>query len=264
MLYNNVCKEGDVELKKIVMELDNPVRIEKTSNLQGILMENIDSEYADLLHEMRMHPYSQHIEKIDAKSYWVVNALNKEAEKCIIDMLYKDDFNKFTFKKNKETIKIISKKFEVLDENELLQNFYQGEVQRYINLEFISPTAFKSNGKYVIMPDTRLIFQNMMNRYTTASETMNMIDTETLEQLDENSSIVNYRLRSISFPMEGIKIPAFIGGITIRVNGPETMVRYANMLSKFSEYSGIGIKTAVGMGAVRIRDWRKKNDRSSN
>lgn len=53
--------------------------------------------------------------------------------------------------------------------------------------------------------------------------------------------------------MEGIKIPSFIGEIGIRINGTDTMARYVKLLARFGEYSGVGIKTAMGMGAFRIK-----------
>ena len=54
--------------------------------------------------------------------------------------------------------------------------------------------------------------------------------------------------------MEGIKIPSFVGEVTIRINGPEQMVNLANMLLKYGQYSSIGIKSAMGMGAVLVED----------
>jgi CRISPR-associated endoribonuclease Cas6 len=52
--------------------------------------------------------------------------------------------------------------------------------------------------------------------------------------------------------MEGVKIPSFVGKITFRMHGAQTMTNLAQMLFRFGEYSGIGIKTALGMGAVKM------------
>ena len=38
--------------------------------------------------------------------------------------------------------------------------------------------------------------------------------------------------------------------------GTKTMTNFANMLFEFGEYSGVGIKTALGMGCIK-----KLNDR---
>ena len=67
----------------------------------------------------------------------------------------------------------------------------------------------------------------------------------------ENAQIVRYDLKSVSFSLEGVRIPAFVGKITIKINGTKTMADFANMLVEFGTYSGVGIKTALGMGCIR-------------
>ncbi len=99
-----------------------------------------------------------------------------------------------------------------------------------------------------------------MNKYSASSTDMEMYDAETLEQLVSNSEITQYKLRSVQFPLEGIKIPSFKGELTIKINGTITMAKYARLLARFGEYSGVGIKTAIGMGGLRLKEWRQKND----
>lgn len=142
-----------------------------------------------------------------------------------------------------------------------MDEFYQKEYSRYMDLEFLTPTAFKSNGRYVIIPEIKYIFQSLMNKYSAASAEMDMYDEDTLEQLVQNSSIIQYKLRSVYFPMEGIKIPSFKGELGIKVNGTATMAKYARLLIRFGEYSGIGIKTAMGMGGIKRNERREKDDR---
>ncbi|MDE7307747.1 MAG: CRISPR system precrRNA processing endoribonuclease RAMP protein Cas6, partial [Lachnospiraceae bacterium] len=74
----------------------------------------------------------------------------------------------------------------------------------------------------------------------------------------EYSEIVQYQLKSIFYCIGKNKIPAFIGQITVKVNGPQLMVNFANLLFRFGEYSGIGIKTAMGMGNIKLLERDKK------
>ncbi len=224
----------------------------QSSNMQGILMEQLDSEYAQQLHQQGLKPYSQYI--VSGESYeWVVNTYTLEAYHKIILPLLDESFCQMTLEKGGANITVCSKELRTTSRQELMNEFYAAQFSRYLNLEFITPTAFKSNGQYIIMPDTRYIYQSLMNKYSAASSDMEMYDEETLEQLVNNSRIVQYRLRSAFFPMEGIKIPSFKGEIGIKITGTETMAKYAKLLARFGEYSGIGIKTAIGMGALRIK-----------
>lgn len=232
----------------------------QSSNLQGVLMEQLSSDYADILHMQKLNPYSQSLEKEGDAIIWKIKTLNQDAYDNIIVPILDSKFKEFMIQKKNISVEIIDKKLTTVRKEKLLEEFYDtGHHDKYINLEFITPTSFKSNDHYVIIPDTKLIFQSLMNKYS-ASSNMEMFDQETLEQLVSCFNITQYRLKSTTFPMEGIRIPAFIGSMSMKINGPSTMARYAKMLTTFGEYSGMGIKTAMGMGAIRSKDWRKVNE----
>lgn len=231
----------------------------QSSNMQGVLMERLETDYAEQLHISGLKPYSQYIIR-NSQGEWVVNTLTEEAYQKIILPILDDTFTDFRIEKKDMHISILSKELETVSKKELLEEFYAEEYNRYVNLEFLTPTAFKSNGKYIIMPDVRLIYQSLMNKYSAALDDMDMYDGETLEQLVSCSEIVQYRLKSTFFPLEGIKIPAFKGELCIKITGTSTMAKYAKLLVRFGEYSGVGIKTAIGMGALQIKRWGRKDD----
>ena len=162
-------------------------------------------------------------------------------------------FRSSIFIKNRKLeIRIVEKSYSELSYKSLMDSFYDDECSRYINIQFISPTAFKKDGRYVFYPDIRCIFQSLMNKYDAAVSDEVMADEDTLEQLCENAQIAGYDLKSVSFSLEGVRIPSFIGKLTIKMHGTTTMVNFANMLFRFGTYSGIGIKTSLGMGSFKI------------
>ena len=77
---------------------------------------------------------------------------------------------------------------------------------------------------------------------------------ELVEEFEQYTEITDYKLRSVRFSMEGVKIPSFVGECTIRIRGPQQMVNVAHMLAHFGEFSGVGIKTGLGMGALSVRE----------
>ena len=246
---------------ELKMELDNEtLDYKQSSNLQGVIMEHIEEEYAEILHQSNLKPYSQCVVKQDDKRIWYIRTVTQEAYKKMIIPL--SQLNEFEIKNGQVHVNIVRRNFETRAENELLKEFYEIPANRFLNLTFQTPTAFKSNGKYVFYPDIRMIYQSLMMKYTASSEEMDMIDEDTLEQLTQNSEIVRYHLRSMSFPLEGVNIPGFVGSIRLKIKGTDTMARYARMLMKYGQYSGVGIKTAMGMGAIRLMEQgEKKNDR---
>lgn len=222
----------------------------QSSNMQGILMERIHSGYAQQLHIAGLKPYSQHVTGGSVKE-WVIHTLTQEAYQEIICPLLNAEFQEFTIEKKEMQVKVLSKELKSIPKKELLDEFYSEAYDRYLDLKFLTPAAFRSGGAYVNMPDARYIYQSLMNKYSASSD-LEMYDEETLEQLVKNSRIVSYRLKSAYFPLEGVKIPAFLGEMRIKAMGSPTLARYARLLVRFGEYSGVGIKTAIGMGGFKM------------
>lgn len=236
---------------ELKMELEGEdLNYKQSSNLQGVIMENINEKYAGYLHQSNLNPYSQCLLKEEGKTIWKICTVTDEAYERLIMPISR--ISQFTLKKKKSSVNIVKKEIEIKEEAILLKEFYEVPGKKFIDIIFRTPTAFKRNGKYIFYPDIHLLYQSLMNKYSASSQTMEMMDEDTLLQLEQNSEIIRYRLQSIPFPMEGINIPGFTGSIRIRFRGTDTMMRYIRLLLRFGEYSGVGIKTAIGMGAIYL------------
>lgn len=245
---------GKLELK---LKCTEKLNYQMASLFHGVLMELITSGYADYLHLSQLHPYSQHLEYRNESWYWIICGLNKEAVKMILfDALW--DIDKFVLKKLDLEVQIVQKKYVEITYQELMEHFYEKESSPYIQIHFCSPTAFKQRGQYVFYPNLRCIYQNLMNKYDSAARNEAMIDEDTLEQLCEYSQIIRYDLKTVNFCLEKVRIPAFIGKITIKLSGTQTMTNFANMLFEFGTFSGVGIKTSLGMGYIVQLDERER------
>lgn len=240
---------------KLDMELkteDSQVSYQKASLFHGVLMEKISTAYAEKLHTGGLNPYSQTILNKDGKKIWRICVFNEEAYQKILLPLEQEDFSVIKIKHHQMEIPIVTKQRMLCDEQEFIEKYYFTDGSRYIKIRFCTPTAFKKNGKYVFYPDIRCIYQSLMRKYDSASEKISMCGEETLEQLEQHTDIIQYHLNSVSFPMEGVKIPSFLGVVLLKIRGPQAMVNLANLLFQFGTYSGIGIKTSIGMGAIEI------------
>ncbi len=244
---------------RLKLRTNDEVNVFQSSNLHGVIMEKIDTEYAEQLHNLRLNPYSQHIERRDG-TVWVIMTYTKEAYDQIIVPFMDRDFDRFELTGKEIEVIIESKEVKVLPKKELLDHFYNIDSDRYINIEFITPTSFKSNEVYQIFPNVELIYRSLMKKYS-ASGNMIMDDEDTLEELVKCSRIVRYNLRSCFFPLEKVRIPGFKGDLSIKISGKQTLVNYARLLFEFGEFSGVGIKCSMGMGAMKIQERRNRYDR---
>ena len=71
-------------------------------------------------------------------------------------------------------------------------------------------------------------------------------------QISQGLQIVRYSLRSAIYYLENTRIIGYKGKITLIIRGPVELARLAGALLFFAEYAGLGVKTALGMGGVRI------------
>ena len=236
---------------KLDLKSEGNVGYLQSSLFQGVLMEQIDKAYAESFHITGLHPYSQYISSKNGLT-WTICTLNSDAYKGIIEPFLAPDFTGFDLKAKDQHVDIISRNIITKTYEDLLKTFNSDQVEKYVKIEFESPTAFKRDSNYVFMPDTRLIFGSLMRKYSAASSSTDMTDEETLQYISDHSFISDFKIRSTRFPLEGVKIPSFMGEITIRFSGTDTMARYAKMLLEFGEFSGVGIKCGMGMGAIKI------------
>ena len=251
-------------LAKLTMELSGEecgLSYQKSSLLQGVLMEHIEPEYAERLHETGLKPYSQCLYLRDRKYYWEINSLDQTAYDGIVNPLLDSSFTGFYLEHNDAEVRIKGKSLKTKSYQELVEDYYFGDTGRRIDMSFLTPTAFRQNGRYVFYPDIRLIYQSLMNRFDTFSPDQAIKSDETLEQLVDYTEISRYSLHSTRYFLEGVKIPAFTGSIGLWIHGPDPMVHLAWLLFRYGEYAGVGIKTAIGMGCMEIEERRGSFDR---
>lgn len=230
---------------------EEPLSYQMSSRFHGFMMEQLPRDYGEVLHRSQLHPYSQYLEKRENQWYWVVQCLTKEAAEIIIEkgLSHTDEI---VLNNRNTVIKVTEKKYQSLSMKEIAEEFYWSQCSRIIRIRFVTPTAFKQKGAYLFFPDIRCIYQSLMNKYDAVVTNETMMDEDTLNYFCDNTLIIGYDIKSVFYHLEHIKIPAFIGSVTFRITGSQTMVNFANALFCFGEYSGIGIKTSLGMGAIHI------------
>lgn len=221
-------------------------------NLQGVLMEHIDKEYASVLHQLPFNPYSQHCMWEGNELVWRVNALTHEAAASVIDPIRK--LEKVTVRGAGTTFEVAKTSLETLSLKSLLGGINEPGEDK-VSVRFVTPTSFKSRGSYVIMPSVRLMLQNLLMHYGQVYDSNKEGYSETIEYVDQYVRILSYNLRSCYFGNVAggqRRIPAFVGTMTLGLRGAEMTAGLVRMLLRFGEFAGVGIKTSMGMGGFRI------------
>lgn len=221
--------------------------------LQSVLMECADDSYVEQLHASTLNPYSQYCCILDDGGIvWRMSALTDEAASRLLEPAGK--IESFTLRNINASFSVVRKTCEMVGVDRLLDILKNCEESSF-RVSFVAPASFRSKGQYVIVPDVRLMFQNLLMRYNQVYAGDSEIDAATVDYIAEHTRISSYALRSRYFSRtmdKADKIPAFVGNITLHVSGPQSLKGLVAMLLHFGEASGIGVKTSMGMGGIRL------------
>lgn len=218
--------------------------------MHGLIMEKISHDYAEKMHESTFRPFSQAVRYENDQNNWTISTLNKEAFNQIIPFIQSIK-SAFIDQKN-DTVTFGSPLIKETSYDAMfLKNYINTETNRIIKLQFLTPVSFKHQGTYINMPTPKLILSGIAKKYDLYCDRHETLSDELFDQFEKHVFISSYNLRSSSFSLEGIKIPSFIGTVTLFVTSNPTFCNYINMLCDYAEYCGVGIKTALGMGQVK-------------
>lgn len=222
--------------------------------LYGILSENARSEYIADLHMRNDTPISQYLEVLPSgeHAYWHINLLGEEAIKEITAIFEAND--RFEALHHQTTLQILEKELgPIVTETDFCRRYLVDlPAKRKLRLELLTPTGFKSQGTYQLFPSVEWMIKSLWRSWQSFAQEVLLEGDEVREQLIQYTHIRDYQLKSTRYPIKGNAIPAFKGNLTLYITGPEPLVRLVNMLLAFGEYSGMGIKTALGMGGYRL------------
>ncbi len=248
---------------KVICSYDQEVKASYHwgSLFHGVLMKALPTKTAESLHNVdEARPFSQYVYTLPANRLeWHIGSWDVGVAEEIIKAV--NSLEQIYLEQKNLTLKVEGVEFNKESEETYLNRFFTvEEPSRRYELQFVTPSTHKSAGEYVIFPTPFLILQNILLRIQPFLTKYSLDDSEAWEQVVNNLRIVRYNLRSASYSVGGAWIKGYLGSVQLSIRGPEQLVRLAGMLLGFAEYTGIGIKTSLGMGGTRIRVRTKKTD----
>lgn len=248
-------------IKQIKIELTNDNSEIRPSynwayNLYGALMEKIDAEYAELLHLQGLKPISHYLEVIsqgeEKQTIWNVNLLGAEAVETLTPII--EGTEKYFIEKYNTELKVAGIRSETtITEMEFVEKYFLGQnTPRRLDIFHVTPCSFRSNEQYVIFPSVELIIKSAVQKWNAFARETVINDPEAITQIIDYTRISSYNLNSSGYTLKENRIPAFLGRTSLSVRGPESMAKLFNLLIRFLEFSGLGIKASLGMGGCRI------------
>jgi len=115
-----------------------------------------------------------------------------------------------------------------------------------ITLDFLSPTSFKQKQNIQTLPLPELVFDSLWRRWNVYAPAELQFPAVEWQGL-----ISAYELKTHALKMEGGAEIGATGWVRYRFPDPE-QARLATILAHFAFFSGVGRKTAMGMGQTRL------------
>ncbi|MGN0945009.1 MAG: CRISPR system precrRNA processing endoribonuclease RAMP protein Cas6 [Megasphaera sp.] len=243
-----------LRLTEIPLTMPEHTRIHPAmgSIFHGALMSIIAPASAEMYHHMTLRPYSQAVywDKTKHRALWRIGTLTDEAYERLVVPLEKVPVLWLKQKQYEVTLESMQLIRQTSFE-ELSSLFVKADsAPAGAEWQCLSVMSFKQDGRYVILPDIRLIYQSLLQRWNVFSDTVKLEQDDLLEQLASHCRLTKYQLRSQVFSVNGSSIYGCEGCQRYSFFGYDMLKRLQGILAAFAPFSGIGVKTALGMGAV--------------
>ncbi|MDU4225512.1 MAG: CRISPR system precrRNA processing endoribonuclease RAMP protein Cas6 [Veillonella parvula] len=241
---------------ELVIVADLSIKIVQSigSVLHGVLMEFVGTEYAGQLHETGLRPYSQYIyfDKHKKQYIWRLSAVTADAVNRIVRPTL--EMPEKIFLKQKRGYLYIKDRT-ILEETSyeaLIHKFWSSDAfYSQTKLQCMSTTSFKVDQQYTIFPEAFRIYRYLLRQWNQFSTSGTMDTDSLLGALEVGVFIRDYNLRMGIYGLEGIKIRGFRGQIVMQFKRNIELQKILALLSYYSQFTGLGIKTALGMGGVK-------------
>lgn len=260
MVDGNVSAEGDkIMLRQVEFKIKLPQDIKINSSMgsvfHGALMDIVGAETAEWLHAQNAsRPFNQcvYYNRVLGVPFWRITVLNEEAETRIMEPVINAVGKELFLRQKNYAIEIGAVTTDKSSSYQKIADdaFLSDDVPKGGSISMLTATSFKRDGEYVIMPEVYLIFQSLLNRWNLFSDKNKLVEQELDKELAGCCHIIGYSLYSQVFSLENSKVTGFRGDIRVRFRANEMVRRIMGMLFAYSQYAGLGIKTALGMGAV--------------
>lgn len=245
-------------LKKYIVEFRLPDGMMATPkqlriSLHGVLYAQFSPAIATKWHQSPVSPFAMFVNRKMGGWCWEVKGMVPEIIEELDRILLDEQGANIRLHLSRSTPLLIDNvQTHILSLQDLAETLSDAECPSRVRIHFCSVTSFKVKGQYQLFPDVRLIFQSLMMKYRWLTEGEYEANEQQLKAIVDAVRMTAYQIQSRSMDVHQAGISGFVGTVDVSINPKSPVRHYIYLLLKFAEFSGVGIKNALGMGHCRI------------
>ena len=223
--------------------------------LHGAFLKLWPSRLVEQLHEQRMHPFAQYIEPLSTgRALWHIHLWGEEFAQAeeILSRVTEIELT------NRARVAVKAKRWEAVSATDFWDKAMQIPLEKHFcDIRFKTPTTQKSMGEYLMFPSWPLIFRHLHLRAIEILQGFYCESEDHSKALGEALRIHRYSLESAPFFIQKSPIIGYMGFLRLLLPNAPKLMRDAHVLLELAKYTGIGAKTALGMGGVEV-SWKEE------
>lgn len=134
----------------------------------------------------------------------------------------------------------------------------QEQSDRYVELEYASPTTFRSGGRNVPIPLPELAFGSLVDKWNAFSPVA--LSPEVRRYASECMAVASYELSSRAWPFKSALVVGGVGHCRYVMTVQDRYwMSVVQLLAAWAKFCGIGAQTASGLGQARRAESKRRS-----
>ena len=220
------------------------------AKIHGWLLNTVSSAIGEKLHAFgEVRPYSLYVKSSNTDCDWLVLNILHESALELLEVMANAQY--LTLSGIKDPI-IVCGIQSVIEKStkDILDDKFKVEFR----LEFLTPATYKLNNQYSNWFDLSRLIMGSIKKLNAFENTM--INARDFHGINESIDILNYQLKSAKYLINSNPIRSFVGDMKCQVKGKTETEFQLRQILNYCQYSGIGAKTAMGMGGFHLETIR--------
>lgn len=219
--------------------------------MYSAMLTRVSEEYGTLLHRSGLKPVAQYLQvsRRDGSCLWRVSLLDEQAQQVFSPVL--EEVSSLQLGEMAVSVQVVDRTWIRTGEEMIRRGERIFKDRKETWMRFRTTTTFKEERRYVRRPTQELVLGNLLHRWNVVFPE-SARPREGLSELGAGLQMSDGSLRDSRFRLKKVLIPGFTGEVSFHSELEGESEAFWHGLLAMSAFTGVGIKTTLGMGGTQV------------